>query len=79
MQIKEPEVWWPIVLVAAVITALLGLLAAVLQYVAISHPPQSSYSAPRNTWERHKDEIVVGQVVGSERHNLIWRTNGRNT
>ena len=33
--IKEPELRWPIVLLAAAITALLAVLTAVLYYVAV--------------------------------------------
>ena len=36
--IREPELRWPIVLLAAMATAVIALLAAVLYYVAMTQP-----------------------------------------
>lgn len=62
MQIKDPELLWPIVLLAAVSTAVIGLLLVVMQYVAMSHPPESSYTAPTNTWKTWGGEFEFGEV-----------------
>ncbi len=38
MLIREPELRWPIVVLAAMVTAVIALLAAVLYYVAMTQP-----------------------------------------
>jgi hypothetical protein len=38
MLIREPELRWPIVVLAAMVTAAIALLAAVLYYVAMTQP-----------------------------------------
>ena len=38
MLIREPELRWPIVVLAAFVTALISLLTAVLYYVAMTQP-----------------------------------------
>jgi hypothetical protein len=38
MLIREPELRWPIVVLAAMVTAAIALLAAALYYVAMTQP-----------------------------------------
>jgi hypothetical protein len=38
MLIREPELRWPIVVLAAIVTAAIALLARVLYYVALTQP-----------------------------------------
>ena len=45
--IAEPELRWPIVLLAAVITALLAMLTAGLYYVVVTQSTVKSDSQPR--------------------------------
>jgi hypothetical protein len=45
--IKEPDLRWPIVLLAAVITALLAMLTAGLYYVVLTQSAIKSDSHPR--------------------------------
>jgi hypothetical protein len=44
--IKEPKLRWPIVLTAAIITAAIALVGAMLYYMAMTGPAASSYKAP---------------------------------
>lgn len=44
--IREPELRWPIVILAAIITTIIALVAAGLHYVAMTQPV-NSYSGPR--------------------------------
>ena len=45
--IAEPELRWPILLLAAAITALLAILTAGLYYVAMTSPDVNPYAEPR--------------------------------
>ncbi|HEX5604674.1 MAG TPA: hypothetical protein VFX63_19070, partial [Pyrinomonadaceae bacterium] len=45
--IAEPELRWPIVLLAAAITALLAILTAGLYHVAMTKTDVNSYTQPR--------------------------------
>lgn len=47
MLIKEPELRWPIVLLAALITAAIVMLLAVIHFVASTNPPVSHSSPVR--------------------------------
>jgi hypothetical protein len=38
MLIREPELRWPIVVLAAIVTAAIALLAGVLYYLALTQP-----------------------------------------
>jgi hypothetical protein len=77
MLIKEPELRWPIVLLAAIITTVLALLVAGMHYLAMNQPLRpNTYSAPCQTWElqagqsefeQFKEKIVVDQLVGREK------------
>ncbi len=88
MLIKEPELRWPIIMVAAVITLVIALLLGVLQHLLMSQPAVSSYPIPRHTlplrageseFEQVKRGIVVNQLVGREKihpfNNLVVELN----
>lgn len=47
MLITEPELRWPILLLAAAITALLAILTAGLYYVAMTSPVVNFHAEPR--------------------------------
>ena len=72
--IREPELRWPIIILAALITALLALVAAGLHYVAMT-PPVNSYSGPRLVsalrpgepeFEQIREQIEIAQLLGTE-------------
>ena len=72
--IREPELRWPIVILAAIITALIALVAASLHYVAMTQPV-NFYSGPRLTsalragapdFEQVREHIEIAQVAGIE-------------
>jgi hypothetical protein len=76
MLIREPDLRWPIVILAAIITAVIALLVAGMQYVALTQPYVSSYSAPRLEralrpgepgFEQFREQIVIGELVGTEK------------
>jgi hypothetical protein len=72
--IAEPELRWPILILAAVITALLAISAAGLYYLAQSDV--SSYTEPRlegalqpgqPEFEEFRRHIAIEQLVGTEK------------
>ena len=72
--IREPELRWPIVILAAVITTIIALVAAGLHYVAKTQPV-NSYSGPRLTsalrpgepaFEEVREQIEIAQLLGTE-------------
>lgn len=72
--IAEPELRWPILVLAAVITALLAISAAGLYYMAQSNV--SSYTEPRlegalqpgqPEFEEFRRHIAIEQLVGTEK------------
>lgn len=72
--IKEPELRWPIVILAAIITTIIALAAAGLHYVATTQPV-NSYSGPRLTsalrsgepeFEQVREQIQIGKLLGIE-------------
>ena len=74
--IAEPELRWPIVLLAAAITALLAILTAGLYYVAMTKPVRSSYGESRlegalylgqPEFEEFRGQIAIEQLVGTEK------------
>ncbi|HKY27950.1 MAG TPA: hypothetical protein VJM12_08390 [Pyrinomonadaceae bacterium] len=74
--IAEPELRWPIVLLAAAITALLAILTAGLYYVAMTKSDVNSYSEPRlegalqpgqPEFEEFRRQIAIEQLVGTEK------------
>ena len=76
MLIAEPELRWPIVLLAAAITALLAILTAGLYYVAMTKTDVNSYTEPRleralqpgeTEFEEFRQHIAIEQLVGIEK------------
>ena len=74
--ITEPELRWPIVLLAAAITALLAILTASLYYVAMTQSAVKSDLEPRLEWalqpgqpefEEFRQHIAIEQLVGIEK------------
>jgi len=72
--IREPELRWPIVILAAVITTIIALLAAGLHYAAMTQPV-NSYSVPRLSsalrpgqaeFEQVREQIEIAQLLGTE-------------
>src|SRR6185437_10087596 len=72
--IKEPELRWPIVILAAIITTIIALVAASLHYVAMNQPV-NSYSGPRLSsalrpgepeFEQVREQIEIAQLLGTE-------------
>jgi len=74
--IREPELRWPIVLLAAIITAAIALVAAGMQYLALTQPYSNSYSQPRleeslragnPDFDTLREKILVEHLVGVEK------------
>lgn len=72
--IREPELRWPIVILAAIITTIIALLAAGLHYAAMTQPV-NSYSVPRLSsalrpgeaeFEQVREQIEIAQLLGTE-------------
>ncbi len=72
--IREPELRWPIVVLAAIITTIIALMIAGLHYVAMTQPV-NSYSGPRLTsalrpgeagFEQIREQIEIAQLLGTE-------------
>jgi hypothetical protein len=72
--IREPELRWPIVILAAIITMIIALVVAGLYYVAMTQPV-NSYSGPRLSsalrpgepkFEEVREQIEIAQVLGTE-------------
>jgi len=72
--IREPELRWPIVILAAIITAVIALVVAGLYYVAMTQPVKS-YSGPRLSsalrpgepeFEQVREQIEIAQLLGTE-------------
>ena len=72
--IREPELRWPIVILAAVITMIIALVAAGLHFVAMTQPV-NSYSSPRlssslrpgaREFEQVREQIEIAQLLGTE-------------
>jgi hypothetical protein len=72
--ISEPELRWPIVILAAIITTIMALAVAGLYYVAMTQPA-NSYSGPRLSsalrpgepeFEQVREQIEIAQVLGTE-------------
>src|SRR5687768_16514320 len=77
MLIREPEMRWPIFLLAAFITTAIALLAAGMHYVALTQPYVNPYvGQPRLEsalrpgdleFEQYHEQIVIEQLVGTEK------------
>lgn len=74
--IREPELRWPIVVLAAIITVAIALVAAGMQYFALTQPYLNSYSQPRleeslragnPDFERLREKVLVEHLVGVEK------------
>lgn len=74
--ITEPELRWPIVLLAAAITLLLAILTAGLYYVVMTKSDVNSYSEPRlegalqagqPEFEELRRHIAIEQLMGTEK------------
>ena len=74
--IAEPELRWPIVVLAAAITALLAILTAGLYYVAMTKSDVNSYTELRlegalqpgqPEFEEFRRHIAIEQLVGTEK------------
>lgn len=74
--IAEPELRWPILILAAVITALLAIFTAGLYYAVMTQPNISSYTEPRlegalqpgqREFEEFRRQIAIEQLVGTEK------------
>jgi len=72
--IREPELRWPIILLAAIITTIIALVAAGLHYLALNQPV-NTYSRPRLSsalrpgeleFEKVRKKIQIAQLVGTE-------------
>ncbi len=76
MLIREPKLRWPIVMLAAIITAAIALLAASMHYVAMRQPYVNPNTAPslesalrpgQPEFEQFRKQIVIEQLVGKEK------------
>ena len=74
--VAEPELRWPIVLLAAAITALLAVSTAGLYYWALTQSDATSYTEPRlegalqpgqREFEEFRRHIAIEQLVGTEK------------
>src|ERR1044071_5467615 len=74
--IAEPELRWPILILAAVITALLAISTAGLYYLAMTQSDVSSVTEPRlegalqpgqPEFEEFRRHIAIEQIVGTEK------------
>ena len=72
--IREPELRWPIVILAAIITTIIVLVAAGLHYMAMTQPVNSD-SGPllssalrpgEPEFEQVREQIEIGQLLGTE-------------
>ena len=74
--IAEPELRWPILILAAVITGLLAISIAGLYYLAFTHSDARSYTEPRlegalqpgqPEFDEYRHHIAIEQLVGTEK------------
>ena len=74
--IREPELRWPLVLLAAIVTAAIALVAAGMQYLALTRPYLHSYSQPQleeslragnPDFETLREKVIVEHLVGVEK------------
>lgn len=76
MLIKEPELRWPIVLLAALITAAIALLIGVMHFVTSAKSPVNRSATPQFEWmlqpgqpefDQFSQQIAIEQLIGSEK------------
>jgi hypothetical protein len=74
--IAEPELRWPILILAAVITALLAMFTAGLYYAVVTNADVRSYAEPRlegalhpgqSEFEESRRQIAIEELVGTEK------------
>jgi hypothetical protein len=74
--IAEPDLRWPILILAAALTALLAIATAGLYYVAATQSAVTSYTEPRlegalqpgqPAFEEFRRHIAIEQLVGTEK------------
>jgi len=74
--IAEPDLRWPILILAAVITAVLAIATAGLYYLAMTQSGAGSYSEPRlekalqpgqAEFEEFRRQIAIEELVGIEK------------
>src|SRR5690349_1373812 len=74
--IAEPELRWPILILAAVITTLLAMFGAGLYYAAMTQPDATSNTQPRlegalqpgqPEFEELRRHVAIEQLVGTEK------------
>jgi hypothetical protein len=72
--IREPELRWPIIILAAIITTIIALVVVGLHYVAMTQPV-NAYSGPRLSsalrpgepeFEQVREQIEIAHVLGTE-------------
>lgn len=75
MLIKEPELRWPIVLLAALMTAAIALLIGVLHFVTSKKSLVNRSSAPQFEWmlqpgqpdfDHFRQQITIERIMGNE-------------
>ena len=89
MLIKEPELRWPIVLIAALITMAIALLVATMHFVASTPPPMNRSSPAQFEWmlqpghsefDQVRQQISIEQLIGNEKvhpfNNLVVELTG---
>ncbi|HEU4794747.1 MAG TPA: hypothetical protein VFT02_03895 [Pyrinomonadaceae bacterium] len=76
MLIKEPDIRWPIVLLAALITTAIALLVTVMHFVASTKAPVVRSSPPSFEWmlqpgqpdfDHLRQQITIEQLMGNEK------------
>ena len=89
MLIKEPDLRWPIVLIAAFVTMAIALLVATMHFVASTTPPVNRSSQRQFEWmlqpgqsdfDQFRQQISIEQVMGNEKvhpfNNLVVELTG---
>jgi hypothetical protein len=89
MLIKEPELRWPIVLIAALITMAIALLVATMHFVASTTPSVNRSSPAQFEWmlqpghsefDQFRQQISIEQLMGNEKlhpfNNLVVELTG---
>jgi hypothetical protein len=74
--IKEPNLRWPIVLAAGIITAAIAALVAALYYVAMTRPAVSAHGVPHletslrsgdAEFEQYRHQLAINALLGKEK------------
>jgi hypothetical protein len=74
MLIREPQLRWPIVILAALLTAAIALLAAVMHYVTqpivtpnVTPVLERALYSGQPEFEQFREQILIEQLVGKEK------------